>query len=34
MLATEYDALPKQVQDILVSYDNNADLYKECVRIE
>ena len=34
MLATEYDALPKQVQDILESYDNNADLYKECVRIE
>lgn len=34
MLATDYDTLPKQVQDILVSYDNNADLYKECVRIE
>jgi hypothetical protein len=34
MLATDYDALPKQVQDILESYDNNADLYKECVRIE
>jgi hypothetical protein len=34
MLATENDALPKQVQDILESYDNNADLYKECVRIE
>ena len=34
MLATDYDTLPKQVQDILESYDNNADLYKECVRIE
>jgi hypothetical protein len=30
----EYDALPQEVKNILDSYDDNEELYKECVRIE
>ena len=30
----EYEALPEEVKNILDSYDDNEDLYKECVRIE
>jgi hypothetical protein len=30
----EYDALPEEVKTILSTFDDNNDLYKECVKIE
>ena len=30
----EYEALPEEVKTILSTFDDNKDLYKECVRIE
>ena len=30
----EYEALPEEVKTILRTFDDNKDLYKECVRIE
>ena len=30
----EYEALPQEVKTILSSFDDNEDLYKECVKIE
>jgi hypothetical protein len=34
MEAHEYDALPEEVKTILSAFDDNNDLYKECVKIE
>lgn len=34
MDALEYEILPQNVKDILDSWDDNSDLYAECVRIQ
>jgi hypothetical protein len=34
MTALEYDNLPDEVKNILSTYDYNAEMYKECIRIQ
>lgn len=34
MDATQYDALPQKIKDILSTFDENLDPYKECKRIQ
>ena len=33
MMAESYEALPQNIKDIVDSWDDNKDLYKECARI-
>lgn len=33
MNANKYDALPENIKEILGSYDDNKNVYKECERI-
>ena len=33
MTAESYEALPQNIKDIVDSWDDNKDLYKECARI-
>ena len=34
MTAEEYDNFPQDIKDIVDSYDDNKNLYGECVRIK
>jgi hypothetical protein len=33
-LLEHYETLPKEVQDVIDSYDDNKSLYEECARIQ
>ena len=33
MTAEEYEQWPQEIKDIVNSYDENKDMYKECARI-